>query len=124
MKNWTQPYSVKRLLRMIAGWTFHSDYDGLEEDTGEPSLMRASRQINETLHARRESRSAAYDPIGDREQALFHVNDVAIIIARWQELEHLEAQLMLAVGPACTTQQWNRKTGQFEDFGPADTYGD
>lgn len=111
MRTWTQPYSVRRLLRMIAGWTFHSDYDDLEESTGEPSLARADRRINEMLRERRDSRPARYDPINDEEQALFHVNDVAIILARLQELEHLEHQLLLAIGPACNTQQFNRKTG-------------
>lgn len=107
-----QPYSVRRLLRMIAGWTFHSDYNELEEDTGEPSLARAHRRINEILLARRESARASYDPISDEGQALFHVNDVPIITALWQELEHLEEQLILATGPACTTSRFNRKTGE------------
>lgn len=124
MRTWTQPYSVRRLLRMVAGWTFHSDYDDLEENTGEPSLRRAQRRINQAIRARRDGRPARYEPIDDEEQATFHVNDVAVIIARWQELEHLEAQLLLAVGPACTTRQFNRKTGKSEDLGPADTYGD
>jgi hypothetical protein len=125
MRTWTQPYSIQRLLRMIAGWTFHSDYDDLEEqDTGEPSLRRALRRINQALRARRDGKSASYDPIDDEEQALFHVNDVALVVARWQELEHLEAQLKLATGPPCNEQRFNRKTGKFEDFGPSDDYGD
>lgn len=124
MRNWEKPYSVGRLLRMIAGWTFHSDYDDLEEDTGEPSLCRAHRRINEVLCVRRENRPALYDPIGDEERALFHVNDVAIIAARLQELEQLEERLILATGPACRTQRFNKKLGKFEDFGPADDYGD
>jgi hypothetical protein len=109
---------------MIAGWTFHSDYDDLEEDTGEPCLSRAQRRINQVLRARRDSRPAHYDPINDEKRALFHVNDVAIIIARWRELEYLEHQLILAVGPACHTMQFNKKTRKSEDLGPADTYGD
>ena len=124
MKTWTQPYSLKRLLRMIDGWTFHSDYDDLEENNGELSLSRAHHQINQALRTRRDSGPALYDPIGDEKQALFHVNDVAIIIARLRELEHLEHQLILAIGPACHEQRFNKKTGKFEDIGPADTYGD
>ena len=59
-----------------------------------------------------------------RGRRLFTSTTVAIIIARWQELEHLEPQLILAVGPACHMQQLNRKTGKSEDLGPADAYGD
>jgi hypothetical protein len=124
MRTWEQPHSIRRLLRMIAGWTFHSEYDDLEEDTGEPSLSRAHHRINQTLRTRRDGRPAHYDPIDDEEQALFHVNDIALIAARWGELEHLEARLKLATGPACTEQRFNKKTGKFEDLGPADGYGD
>jgi hypothetical protein len=123
VRTWEQPYSVKRLLRMIVGWTFHSDYDDLEEN-GESSLFLAHRRINQILRTRRDGRSADYDPIDDEEQALFYVADIALIVARWRELEHLEDQLKLATGPACIEQRFNRKTGKLEDLGPADAYGD
>jgi hypothetical protein len=124
MYTWKQPYSVKRLLRMISEWTFHSDYDGLEDVTGEPSLARASRRIDTVLEARRDERPATYNPIRDEEQALFYVEDVALIAARLQELEHLERQIGYAVGPPCRISRFNKKTGKFEDLGLADDYGD
>jgi hypothetical protein len=124
MRTWTQPYSVSRLLRMISRWTFHSDYTDIEVDEGGLALGWAGERIKRILEARREGRPSRYDPIFDDEQALFRIDDVAIIWARWRELEHLEERLICAIGPACNTTRYNRKTRKLDDAGPADDYGD
>jgi hypothetical protein len=124
MKTWKQPYSRTRFQRYLDTRNDRSDYELLEEDNGEPSLVRAHRRIKQALRSRRDSRSADYEPIFDNELTVFHVNDVALLIARLSELEHWLNRFDLALGPPVRQQRFNRKTGKPEDMGNPDDFGD
>jgi hypothetical protein len=118
------PYSVTRLLNFVSRLTFHSEFADLEDDDGAPSECHAIRNLNGLLRRRRDERDATYDPIDDPDLVQVRVKDLAIVLGRYRELSHLEDRLGLAVGPPCTRSQWNKRTGEFEDMGSPDDYGD
>jgi hypothetical protein len=124
--SWEIPYRVNRLINMVLRWSF--DGDRLEQlddsKTGEPFVFRALRRVKDVLKKRREDRPADYDPIFDDELAEFHINDIAILTARLNELLRLEERLIQAIGPPSRASHFNKRTGKFEDFGPADDYGE
>lgn len=121
MKTWKQPY---RPHEVSDTRNDHSDYELLEEDDGEPSVGRAYRRIKQALLTRRNSQSATYEPIDDDKLVPFHVNDVALLLARLSELEHWLDRFDLALGPPVREQRFNRKTGKLEDMGNPDDFGD
>lgn len=58
-----QPFSIKRLLRMVSGLVFVNEADELgEADDGEPIIARAERRLNEMLAARRETHARRASP--------------------------------------------------------------
>jgi hypothetical protein len=124
MKTWKQPHSRTRFQRYVDTRSDHSDYELLEEDNGEPSLVRAHRRIKQALRTRRDNQPATYEPLDDDEFVLFHVNDIALLLARLSELEHWLKRFDLALGPPVREQRFNRKTGKFEDTGNPDNFGD
>ena len=59
--NW-QPFSIKRLLRMVSGLVFVNEAHELgDADDGEPIIVRAERRIDEMLAARQETQPADYE---------------------------------------------------------------
>jgi len=93
--NW-QPYSIKRLLRMVRDLVFVNETHELGEDseTCEPIIARAERRIDEMLAARRETRPVNYDPVRDQDPL---IAEIAIIMIRYKELERLEEKLICAL---------------------------
>ena len=119
--NW-QPFSIKRLLRMVSGLVFVNEAHELGgADDGEPIIARAERRLDDMLAARRETQPAGYDPIDDDDSL---ISDIAVIMIRYKELVRLEEKLILALGPPCTVHRWNKKAGKMENKGLADDYGD
>jgi hypothetical protein len=85
-----QPFSIKRLLRMVGGLVFVDETHELgEADDGEPIIARAERRLDEMLAARREARPADYDPIDDDDSL---IADIAVIMIRYKELTRLERE--------------------------------
>jgi hypothetical protein len=112
------------MVRMAQALDFNSEFDDWEEDDGEPSSFRAYRRIREALQARRDTQPVDYDPCMDEGVAEFRVADVAMLWAMLRELEHFQGKVMHGLGPPARSMRWNRKLRDFEDWGPADDYGD
>jgi hypothetical protein len=117
-----QPFSIRRLLRMVGGLVFVDETHELgEADDGEPIIARAERRLDKMLAARREMQPADYVPIDDDGSL---ISDIAVIMIRYKELAQLQEKLVCAFGPPCTVRRLNKKTGKMEDKGLADDYGD
>lgn len=120
--NW-QPYSIKRLVRMLQDHVFVNEaWDWDNSETGGPIIASVEDRIKKMFQVRRETRPADYDPVNDDEEALFRVSDIAILMIRYKELVRLEDKLVAAMGPPSVRVHKNKKTG--EEWREPDGYGD